>query len=415
MARDLIIGFLLMLLGVLLFLRNFLLAIIIMVVGVIFFQRGLEPPKKEKSKKETYAPSNTTNVKPNADNTPSKPIVAQPTVIKTEPTAQNAYIYNLDYIKSCQSVFIAFDIETTGLSPLSDRIIELSAVRYENCSPCETFSTLINPQRHIPDSAFSVNHITDNDVKDAPLEKEAIEKFCNFIGKCALQGDIVLVAHNALFDIKFLLHAFSRSGIDANLRFDDTLYLARELKLGLPNNKLQTLAEHYGVIQENAHRAEDDARTCGEIFIKLLQTKADEHTAKFSFLSPDEMELCAWLKNLLVESDLNTQLLTFYNKAHLQIKCYGEVARFKTSAKKPYALISKDADIPAGIEAVIPSKTEAEKYLRVYYTKPSDLDPLKQYYIAEYQKAFSRAEDYIGDSADRMKIVARQLDREICI
>lgn len=403
MANARICGILLVFLGFVLLFFEFLLGLLLIALGAICFLLSFESTTDTSQKQPSEDFSQTPQ--------PSQP----PKVKRTEPTAQNAYIYNLDYIYACESGFIAIDIETTGLSPLADRIIELSAVRYKDCVPYETFTTLINPQRHIPSSASSINHITDADVTDAPTEEEAIKLFCDFIGQDALQGKVVLVAHNALFDIKFLLYALSRSGIDANLNFEDTLHFARNIGLGLSNYKLQTVAEHFDITQENAHRAADDARTCGEIFIKLLQRKKEEHIAKFSYLSSEEMDICVWLKKCIVESDLNVQLLTFYNKTYLQVKCFSEVARFKTKAKQPYALIPKGENIPDEITAVTPSKTEAEKYLRVYYRSPSDLEPLKQYYINAYKKSLTNAELYISNSPDRMRFVAKQIDKDICI
>ena len=335
--------------------------------------------------------------------------------VNTHPTAQNAYIFNIDYIKSCQAEFVAFDLETTGLSPSIDRIIEISAVRYQNFKPCDSFSTLVDPGRHIPKSASEVNHITDEDVINAPAEGKAIHMFCDFIGENALNGEVVLVAHNALFDIKFLLYALSRSGIEANTQFQDTLYMGRSFSLGLPNYKLETLAGHYEIIQNNVHRALDDAYTCGEIFIRLLQYKHEQHIEKHEQLTPQEIELCVWLKELLEDNDLNTQLLTFCSKTYLQFKCFGEVARFKTRAKKPYALIPKNISIPESLEVVAPSKAESEKYLRVYFSSPQDLSLLKQYYIDAYKKAHSRAESYISDSVKTMRTVAQQIDGDICI
>lgn len=93
----------------------------------------------------------------------------------TNPTAHNAYIFNLDYIAQCQERFIAFDLETTGLDATSDRIIEISAVLFENFAESKRFSTLVNPGCPIPLSASRINGIYSEDVKDAPNEKVAIE------------------------------------------------------------------------------------------------------------------------------------------------------------------------------------------------------------------------------------------------
>lgn len=180
----------------------------------------------------------------------------------------NVNIKDFDKYKKC---FIAFDLETTGLNAKNDRIIELSAVIFRDFVPCERFSSLINPQIPIPASASKINHIYDKDVLNAPLEKDCIKSFCEFIGKNCLNGKIALVAHNAPFDSKFLSIALNKCGIENKITYLDTLRIARNSNLGLTNNKLGTLAKHFKIEQHSAHRAEDDARVCGEIFVKLLQ------------------------------------------------------------------------------------------------------------------------------------------------
>ena len=372
-----------------------------------------EPRRLKREAEEAAAKKRREEILASLDRPTSSPPAN--TIARTNPTAQNAYIFNMDYIRSCRSSFIAFDVETTGLKPYLDRIIEISAVRFEGFHPVAEFSTLVNPQQKIPLGASQINHIYDADVVNAPVECDAMRLFCEFIGEKALSGDDVLVAHNAEFDINFLLHALSRSGIDANIQFQDTLYMSRNFTPELPNHKLQTVAAYHGIEQVEAHRAGDDARVCGEIFVKLLQKKAAEHEAKFDAIPDEEKELCRWLKGIFSKEDLNTQLLTFQSRSYLILNCYGEVARFKTKAKKRYALIDKDASIPDGVEAVIPSKSEIDKYLRVYYSSPEDLAPLIPYYLGAYKKALAKAEAYISDSADKMRFVAKQVDGEICL
>ena len=166
--------------------------------------------------------------------------------------------------------FIAFDLETTGLSPSNDRIIEISAVLFEDCVPCDSFSSLINPGMSIPSAASKINHIYDADVSSAPGEAEVLKRFCDFVGADALRGDVSLVAHNAQFDVRFLSQALKRCKISSNFSFCDTLKLCKEAHLDLPNNKLGTVAKHFDISQQDAHRAEDDARVCGEVFVHLL-------------------------------------------------------------------------------------------------------------------------------------------------
>ena len=97
--------------------------------------------------------------------------------------------------------YVVFDLETTGLSPVSDGIIEISAVKVENGKVTDSFSTLVNPGRRIPAAATRVNGITDQMVKDAPGLKEALDQFLSFI------GDQVLVGHNIhSFDMGFFIY-----------------------------------------------------------------------------------------------------------------------------------------------------------------------------------------------------------------
>ena len=193
--------------------------------------------------------------------------------IATSATKTSSKVSDVDMSKWKQyrNCFIAFDLETTGVNANKDRIIEISAVVFKNFTPCEIFSSLVNPEMPIPASASKVNHIYAKDVANAPVEKDCIKDFCKFIGERCLNGEIALVAHNASFDSKFLALALDRCGVSNKITYLDTLRLARKSELGLENNKLGTLANHFGIKQYSAHRAEDDARVCGEIFVKLLQ------------------------------------------------------------------------------------------------------------------------------------------------
>ncbi len=177
---------------------------------------------------------------------------------------------NPDLISQCSQRFIVFDLETTGFSHNTDRIIEISAVIFENFQPVSSFSTLVNPHRHIPSSSAKVHGITDTDVKNAPDESSAITDFCSFIGDSALNGLVPLVAHNAPFDHRFICSAFERCGITANLNVIDTLNMSREHFPELPNHKLGTVSDHLNISLENAHRAEYDALACGQVFIYCL-------------------------------------------------------------------------------------------------------------------------------------------------
>ena len=171
--------------------------------------------------------------------------------------------------------YIVFDLETTGLSAATDRITEIGAVRVRGMEVLDSFDTFVNPGTAIPPDITRLTGITDDMVKDAPEEREALEAFFRFCGECA-----ILVAHNASFDMGFLRAAMKRCGQKKKLSQIDTLIMARALYPELKKHKLDVVAAHVGVTQKNHHRADDDARVLGEIFIKMLEKLRQERQVR---------------------------------------------------------------------------------------------------------------------------------------
>lgn len=176
-------------------------------------------------------------------------------------------LLNIDKIRDC---FIAFDVETTGLSKVNDRIVEIGAVIFRNGKPEDYFHSLMNTGVPISSSAFAVNHITDTMIAEAPTEKEVYSKLVDFLGE-AMSGKIIMCAHNADFDFAFLTRALDRLGYgDARIEYVDTLQTARKYLKGLENYQQTTVAEYLGIENGEAHRAVSDAECCGHILCRLL-------------------------------------------------------------------------------------------------------------------------------------------------
>lgn len=174
--------------------------------------------------------------------------------------------------------YVVFDLETTGLSPETDKIIEISAVRVRKGKVEESFSTLVNPGRKIPAAASRVNGITDAMVADAPMLKSALEEFLLFI-----EQDI-LVGHNIhSFDMKFLNHAMEELyKRDLDNDYIDTLFMARSCLKELPHHRLVDLAAHFHISTEGAHRALNDCimnQKCYEEMGKRLGPAKEESKA----------------------------------------------------------------------------------------------------------------------------------------
>jgi DNA polymerase III subunit epsilon len=163
--------------------------------------------------------------------------------------------------------FIAFDLETTGIQPRTDAVVEIGAVCFDGNEPGATFCTLINPGRPIPPEASAVNGITDEMVTDCPRIQTVLADLADFC------GDLPLVAHNAPFDFKFLLKAIEdhRARAPAGIVLDSCA-LSRILFPGMINYKLGTLVSHFGFPAGAFHRAEEDSVYCGLLFARILET-----------------------------------------------------------------------------------------------------------------------------------------------
>lgn len=177
---------------------------------------------------------------------------------------------NKTTVPKLKKQYLAFDVETTGLSPVNNKIIEVGAVLFESGRITKEYGTLINPEVSIPYSATAINHITNDMIKDAPKEKEAYAGLTAFLGD-ALDGGTIVCAHNASFDMRFLSETLMRLGYDGNILYADTLSLSRKLIKGLYNYKQDTVAGHFNIVNLKSHRAVSDAEVCGKILWNLLQ------------------------------------------------------------------------------------------------------------------------------------------------
>lgn len=181
------------------------------------------------------------------------------------------------------TVFVAFDTETTGLSPVACRLVELSGVKFTaDGTEISTFQTLINPEMHIPEAASAVHGITDDMVWDQPLLQEVVPAFIEWATDPELEGrrgDTVLLAHNASFDLGFLEVALCKllMPMPRNIVLD-TLSLARATIDEAANYRLQTLVEHLGLEAEGYHRALADSYHVQHLFLKILDCFADDVT-----------------------------------------------------------------------------------------------------------------------------------------
>ncbi len=219
--------------------------------------------------------------------------------------------------RSLHDEFVAFDLETTGLSAENDRITEIGGVIFRDGKAGERFQTFVNPGMPIPAEVQRLTGITDRDVFDAPEEAQAVRAFLEFC------GDRPLVAHNADFDIGFISAACRREGMEFDPVYIDTLVLSQCLLPELKRHRLNVVASHLGLPDFRHHRASDDAVTLVYMlhrFVGMLE----EQGAK----TVDDIErICAVLRR---------KTSTNRHTRHIIM-----LVKNKTGLKNLYELISK--------------------------------------------------------------------------
>lgn len=161
--------------------------------------------------------------------------------------------------------YVAFDIETTGLDPEQEEMTEIGAVLMHEGKVLEKFETFVNPGKPIPYKITELTGIRDEDVKDAPSPRVAMEAFLAFA------QNYPLVAHNASFDIGFMSALCEREGLHFAPRVIDTLTLSQCLMTQMRRHKLNLVAAALGLPDFRHHRASDDAMTCGRILERLIE------------------------------------------------------------------------------------------------------------------------------------------------
>ena len=167
--------------------------------------------------------------------------------------------------------FVAFDLETTGLSSKTDRIIEIGAIIMKQGKEVDRFQTFVDPERPLDRKIIDLTGIRDDMLQGAPKIEEVLPKFLEFV------GDRVLVAHNSDFDTGFIRAECDRLGYPYHFTAADTLILSQNLLQQLNKFKLDVVSDALSLPDFTHHRAADDAVTCGLIMTKLMAKLEEEH------------------------------------------------------------------------------------------------------------------------------------------
>ncbi|HRK01089.1 MAG TPA: exonuclease domain-containing protein [Oligoflexia bacterium] len=182
--------------------------------------------------------------------------------------------------------FIAWDTETTGLSPRIDEIVEIGAVAFDEDFEHRVFESLIRPRMAIPTLVSSIHGITDSMVQDSPTPDVVLPQFVDFLTWSGQPR--VLVAHNASFDVGMVHGEWIRQKTSSGRRGAsdllpspeiciDSCQLARSLIDDAPRHSLEALAEYFGISHASKHRAMGDVKVLKEVFLRLLGLASDRY------------------------------------------------------------------------------------------------------------------------------------------
>lgn len=172
------------------------------------------------------------------------------------------------------NTYVCIDLETTGLNPKQDRIIEIGAVKVLNGQITDSFSTLINPGRKLEDRIVELTGITDGDLEDKPYIEEVLPAVMDFL------GDYTLLGHSILFDYSFLKKAAVNQKLTFERQAIDTLKIARKYLTELEHRSLDYLCDYYH-IPHHAHRALADAEATHILYQRLAELFYSEEEGLF--------------------------------------------------------------------------------------------------------------------------------------
>ena len=219
----------------------------------------------------------------------------------------------------CIDNYTVIDIETTGLDPKINKIIELAALKVQDNQVIDTFSCLINPEVEIDNFITKLTGISQDMVKDAPVLDDVLQKFLDFI------GEDVIIGHNVNFDINFIYDnsmLLLNKAVENN--YIDTLRISR-LNNNVENHKLQTMANYYNIDYTNAHRALKDCYITKELYscLKNEISKTNEQRNKIvdNFVIPKENPF--FNKKIVIKGVIKNYGYEFIEKIALKCKEYG--------------------------------------------------------------------------------------------
>ncbi len=300
--------------------------------------------------------------------------------------------------------FVVFDIETTGLSPINCKIIEIGAVTYKKGEIISRFNEYVDPEIHIPDEITALTGISDATVKDADTIEKVLPEFLKYC------GGKMLVAHNASFDTGFIRASAEKIGSSFTNPYLDTVALSRYLNPALSNHKLDTLAKHYGFGEFNHHRASDDAEMLSLIFDRMVNRLNEEgihDVAGMNYVmseKADPLKLKTYHQIILVKNQTGLRnLYKLISDSYLKyFRRYPRILKTQLSEAREGLIIGSACEAGELFRAVLENRPDNE------------IDEIARFYDYIEIQPISNNAFLIGEGKVKDEEGLRDINRKLC-
>ncbi|NLL93821.1 MAG: PolC-type DNA polymerase III [Clostridiales bacterium] len=281
--------------------------------------------------------------------------------------------------QNIDETYIVFDLETTGLSALTDSIIEIGAVKIQGGKIVDHFSEFVNPQKPIPYKIENLTGISDEMVLDAQTIDDVLPRFLDFC------KDSVMVAHNADFDMSFILHNAKKLGIPYDATYVDTVAMARILIPTIARYKLDNVAKALGIPLEHHHRAVDDAGCTAKIFVKFIEMLKEREIFdldalnEFSKSSPESIKKMPTHHAIIIATNEVGRVNLYRLVSDAHIKYFNRFPRIPKSAYLKYKeglIIGSACEAGELYQAVYGGKSDAQITRLVNFYDYLEIQPL---------------------------------------
>ncbi|MGM9553962.1 MAG: PolC-type DNA polymerase III [Faecousia sp.] len=314
--------------------------------------------------------------------------------------------------------FVAFDLETTGLSAEKEVITEIGAVILRDGEVVDTFQTFVDPKRPLEQKIVELTGITDAMLRGAPDISEALPDFLRFC------GDRPLVAHNADFDVGFLTAACERLDIPFDPTYIDTLVLSQNLMPHLSKHKLNIVADALSLPDFNHHRASDDALTCGYLYLRFARMLQERGLSDIQSINADMVTLRAGgkitdrrAKHIIVFAKNQMGLRNLYHlisDAHLKyFKRNPRMPKSRLMELREGLIIGSACEAGELFQAVLAHKSHAElKRLASFYDF-LEIQPLSNNHFM-LEEGIVENEEQLRDFNRTIVQLGEELGKPVC-